>query len=306
MIEKYYSRGKLLLTAEYLVLQGAKALALPVSMGQSIEIKSTNSGQLNWLTVEQEFVAFSASFKLHDFSILSSSNNEKAIYISNLLRAIQTLSPKFLGKSKGCEVLAQIEFNMQWGLGTSSTLINNLAQWSKVNPFELNNLVSKGSGYDIACAAASTPILYQITANKPTIKPVLFKPPFLNNLTLVYLNKKMATENNIQKFLKNSIALQAKIDEVNILTQNFLECTSLDAFIDLITEHENLIGSILQQTPVKQLLFADFEGGIKSLGAWGGDFVLTASENNFEKQCKYFNNKGYATVIPLKEFIELK
>lgn len=306
MIEKYYSRGKLLLTAEYLVLQGAQALAIPVNLGQSIEITPANSGQINWLTKEQEYVVFSANFSLLDFSVLSSSNNEKSGYISNLLKAVRLLSPSFLGKSKGCEVIAYIEFNMQWGLGTSSTLINNLAQWANVNPFELNSLVSKGSGYDIACASATTPILYQVTDNKPISKPVVFQPPFLKNLTLVYLNKKMATENNITSFLKNSIALQSKINEVNVLTHKFIECTLLDSFVDLLIDHENLIASILQQTPVKQLLFSDFDGAIKSLGAWGGDFILAASENNFERQRNYFNNKGYTTVIPLKEFIELK
>ena len=70
--------------------------------------------------------------------------------------------------------------------------------------------------------------------------------------------------------------------------------------MELLEEHELLVSSVLNQTPVKQLLFSDFEGAIKSLGAWGGDFVLAASQHDIETQRQYFNNKGYSTVIPLK------
>jgi len=34
----FYSHGKLLLTAEYVILDGAKALALPTKFGQEMEI----------------------------------------------------------------------------------------------------------------------------------------------------------------------------------------------------------------------------------------------------------------------------
>ena len=35
----YYSCGKLLITAEYLVLKGAKGLAIPTKYGQKLSIK---------------------------------------------------------------------------------------------------------------------------------------------------------------------------------------------------------------------------------------------------------------------------
>ena len=37
-MERYYSNGKLLLTGEYAVLDGATALALPTKFGQSLEV----------------------------------------------------------------------------------------------------------------------------------------------------------------------------------------------------------------------------------------------------------------------------
>ncbi|NQU86677.1 MAG: hypothetical protein HQ541_13035 [Mariniphaga sp.] len=37
-MKRFYSNGKLLLTGEYLVLNGAKALAIPLKVGQEMEI----------------------------------------------------------------------------------------------------------------------------------------------------------------------------------------------------------------------------------------------------------------------------
>ena len=42
----------------------------------------------------------------------------------------------------------------------------------------------------------------------------------------------------------------------------------------------------------------DYEGQIKSLGAWGGDFILAAGPVNSKK---YFYDKGYNTVLNYKE-----
>ena len=41
-------------------------------------------------------------------------------------------------------------------------------------------------------------------------------------------------------------------------------------------------------------------GTIKSLGAWGGDFVLATGD---EEAQKYFKRKGYKTIIPFQDMI---
>ena len=57
---------------------------------------------------------------------------------------------------------------------------------------------------------------------------------------------------------------------------------------------------MIQQKPVKEVLFKDYSGVIKSLGAWGGDFVLvTGNENDYQ----YFLNKGFKTIIPFNKMI---
>ena len=45
----------------------------------------------------------------------------------------------------------------------------------------------------------------------------------------------------------------------------------------------------------------DFDGAVKSLGAWGGDFFLAASEMPFERVSKYFQTKGLKTVFKFND-----
>ena len=47
-------------------------------------------------------------------------------------------------------------------------------------------------------------------------------------------------------------------------------------------------------------LFNDFNGEIKSLGAWGGDFALVIGDLN---SVEYFKNKGYETIISFNSML---
>jgi hypothetical protein len=60
------------------------------------------------------------------------------------------------------------------------------------------------------------------------------------------------------------------------------------------------MSSILELPTVKESLFCDFNGSIKSLGAWGGDFVLVVSKEN---PISYFKNKGFKTIVAYKDMI---
>ena len=71
-------------------------------------------------------------------------------------------------------------------------------------------------------------------------------------------------------------------------------------FEKIIIEHEEIISSIVKKKPIQQEWFADYFGQTKSLGAWGGDFILATGNKNTPN---YFKNKGYATVIPYQEMI---
>ena len=60
------------------------------------------------------------------------------------------------------------------------------------------------------------------------------------------------------------------------------------------------MSNILEMKTVKESLFTDFNGVIKSLGAWGGDFVLAISKEN---PVDYFKKKGFKTIVSYKDMI---
>jgi mevalonate kinase len=45
---EFYSHGKVLLTAEYVVLEGVKALSLPTKKGQSLQVVYTQENTIQW------------------------------------------------------------------------------------------------------------------------------------------------------------------------------------------------------------------------------------------------------------------
>ena len=60
------------------------------------------------------------------------------------------------------------------------------------------------------------------------------------------------------------------------------------------------MSAVLKTPTVKETRFPDFNGAIKSLGAWGGDFVMAVSEND---PAGYFKKKGFEVVVPYREMI---
>ena len=84
--------------------------------------------------------------------------------------------------------------------------------------------------------------------------------------------------------------------EVSELSEKLARTVSFNDFCALLTRHEEIMSRCLEQPPLKSH-FPDFQGAIKSLGAWGGDFFLAATEMPEKVVKEYFNNKGLDTVI---------
>lgn len=292
--QEFYSNGKLLLTGEYVVLDNAKALAVPTQYGQTLKIKAApTKDYLKWTSLDHNknsWFSCKIDAKLH---VIETSNTTISNRLLQILKAIQQLNPKF--GFINYKVKTTLSFPKNWGLGTSSTLITNLAQWAGVNPFKLLSLTFGGSGYDIACAQNNSPIVYQLhTSCKRTITPVNFNPNFKTKLHFAYLNKKQNSRDGIAHYKANRKELNSVISEISDITSQFISTQSLLEFMRLLNEHESIISKIIKQPTVKELLFNDFEGSIKSLGAWGGDFILIASEENPKT---YFEKKGFKTFI---------
>ena len=302
MQQTFYSNGKLLITGEYLILDGAKGLALPTKMGQNLIVEDTQTNSIHWNSYDADgsiWLEETLSFQEIQDNIITT-ESVKATLIK-ILQVANTMNSNVFNNSEGFAVTTQLSFPRNWGLGTSSTLINNIAQWFQIDAFELLHQSFGGSGYDIACAQNNTPIIYSIANGKPKIAQVVFEPEFAKNLYFVYLNQKRNSKSAIADYHTNKTSqLSSYIAAINTLTQDIIEANNLELFTQLISQHETVLSEILKTETVKATLFPDFDGAVKSLGAWGGDFVLVVSKEN---PMPYFVAKGYETVIPYGEMI---
>ncbi|MFD0991556.1 GYDIA family GHMP kinase [Mariniflexile jejuense] len=300
-MKNYYSNGKLLITGEYVVLDGTLSLAVPTKFGQSLSIEAIDEPKISWKSFNSDgSIWFEDTFSINEITsgFINPSND---IYgrLIQILNASKTLNPEFLNTNQGYKITTHLTFPKNWGLGTSSTLINNMAQWANVNPFELLKLTFGGSGYDIACAQNNTPISYQLVNEKPNTSIIQFNPSFKNHLYFVYLNKKQNSRDGIAQYRLNK-PHELILNAISKISIKIMNAKSLIDFEELITLHEDYISEIIKQKPIKQQLFNDFNGSIKSLGAWGGDFVLATSTENPNA---YFKNKGFDVVIPYDDMV---
>jgi mevalonate kinase len=303
MQQTFYSNGKLLITGEYLILDGAKGLALPTKMGQNLSVESTITETIHWKSYDADGSIWFEEILSFDEITATNTIAPESVKgtLIKILQVANAINPDLLTNSTGFAITTQLSFPRNWGLGTSSTLINNIAQWFQIDAFELLNKSFGGSGYDIACAQNNTPITYNLSEGKPIVEKVVFEPKFTENLYFVYLNQKRNSKSAIAEYHSNKTAhLLQHIEAINALTNNCIQATDLESFTRIIDQHEILLSSILNTETVKKTLFPDFDGAIKSLGAWGGDFVLVVSKEN---PSSYFIDKGYETVIPYGEMI---
>ena len=303
MIKTFYSNGKLLITGEYLVLDGAKGFALPTKFGQNLIVEEGSTQQIEWKSYDSDgSVWFEDTILISDIvkPIHTEVDSVKNTLITILKEAF-LLNPDFLTNSEGYKITTELTFLRNWGLGTSSTLINNIAQWLKIDAFVLLKNSFGGSGYDIACAQNDTPILYHLERGNPIVEKVDFSPSFTSNIYFVYLNKKQNSKTAIAAYKRNNENnLSQVITSNNQTTSEVLEAKTIQAFAEALEKHELDMSAILETPTIKDSLFPDFRGAVKSLGAWGGDFVMVIAKEN---PTEYFAQKGYTTIIPYDEMI---
>lgn len=299
------AHGKLLLTGEYAVLDGALALALPVRYGQRLRaVPGTAPGKLHWKSLDHKGNTwFEAAFSLSDFAVVNTAYKKTAIQLESILRACRQQAPGFLNSDEGLRVITQTDFPREWGLGTSSTLIALLARWAGVDPYPVLFDTLGGSGYDIACAFAEGPLLYRLANRQPEIQAVPFQPPFSDRLFFVFLGKKQNSREGIRHYRQHVSENKRLVDDISAITRQCLQCDDFGVFSSLLLEHERLLGQALGLPRAQELYFADFPGTVKSLGAWGGDFVLAAGAGTPEETVAYFKEKGYTICIPYREMV---
>ena len=303
-IQKFFSNGKLLISGEYFVMDGALAFAVPVKFGQFLEVKELdNKGVINWKSFENNKLWFTANLRKSNFEVLSSNDEEIAKNITDIFSLIKHIKHDVLSSDVGLQFNSNLNFNRKFGLGASSTLISNIAYWADIDPYKLNEEIFKGSGYDIACARSNTPIFYQLINKKPEQFDVSFKPDFSDNIYFVYLGKKQSSINAINEF-KNRFKPNANIiEEISELSKELAFSKQLDNFEKAVIEHELIVSSAIKKKRVKDKYFSDFEGEIKSLGAWGGDFIMVTSNQSYKEVSAYFNKRKRKVIYKFDDMI---
>ncbi len=293
----FHANGKLLLTGEYFILDGAVGLALPTKFGQTLSVESSAEKGIFWKSVDHENkVWFEANFSA-SLEIIFATNDEIAATLQNILLKSQISNLK-------AQFTTKLDFPQNWGLGSSSTLISLLAQYANVDPYELLAKTFGGSGYDIACATAKSAITYQLTTHGSRLTNAIdFNPTFKEHLYFVHLGKKQNSREGIRQYRNLTVDKSDYIEQISELTQKIIHANELDEFCYYMEVHENIVANVLNLRKVKDLYFPDFPGTIKSLGAWGGDFVLVASDESPEMISAYFQQKGFPVILSYRDMI---
>lgn len=299
----FESRAKLMLSGEYLVLKGALSLALPLTFGQKLTVRaSEGESSITWHSLVKGSTWFNATIQLPNFRVLETNMIGIAATLCRILRSARELNPAFPESRRDYRVTSEMDFDSAWGIGSGSSLISNIAWWAGCDPFLLNRMVFEGSGYDIACARSSGPILYRFSEREHSFRKAAFHPPFHGNLYFVYLNRKQNTLQSIRETDLASVTSR-EADAVSALTLEMEKSGDLRSFQSLVNRHEELTGRIIGKTPVKELRFSDFDGSVKSLGSWGGDFVLAASGAPESYIKEYFSSRNLTTILRFGEVV---
>lgn len=301
MAKHYKSNGKLMLTGEYMALKGAETFAVPLQFGQTLEIEEVDHPLVYWRTLFNKELIFHAIFDTDRFDILETNDTQKAEWVQRVLKAIREQKQNFL-INKGAEATALIDLPMNYGWGSSSSFIANLCKWAGANPFWVNMSVGGGSGYDIACANANKPLLFSNQYNNPKYTEIDFDPPYKRNLWFIFQENKMNTADAIRGFRKKKIG-RKDIHRISEISRQVTATQRLNELMELIKEHEQIISRLLNIPPIAEK-YTDFNGVVKSLGAWGGDFMLAASEMSGADVISYFTDKERPTMFNWTEIVK--
>lgn len=300
---RFQAHGKLLLSAEYMVMHGATALAVPLKLGQTLEISHTeNSSVFTWKAFQDSKIWFEAVFDPATLQVLNTSNQEMASDLKNIIRACIELMPSFQESLFRKDAVTRLDFSPEYGFGSSSTLVSLLAEWAEVNPLDLHFMVSEGSGYDVACALADGPITYKLRDALPQYQHVHFNPPFRDQLWFAWLGNKQATADHLHEVaggINPGFETKYKFSE---FTKAMIEATGLDEFRRIMEEHEEELSGILGMERIATSL-PDLPGSAKSLGAWGGDFIMIATEFDRKTLETYLAKKGINILYSYEELV---
>lgn len=295
-----------MLFGEYAVLNGCTAIAWPTRFGQNLQVHSEKLlvNGLYWKSIDHKGEVWFEAYFDEEFNLLHELQNEVALTLQKILLKARSLNPEFLKDGNYHSAEIEADYPREWGLGSSSTLIYLIAKWAEVDPMKLFFSTLSGSGYDVACAGSETPIAYQKTGlHQATWKALNWDLSVLDSACFVYLGTKQSSREGILYYVNKGLDKQEMAESLNALVEDYLLYPSREKLLESMDDSEELLSQSLMMDKVKDLYFSDFPGSVKSLGAWGGDFVMAlANDPEFDAK-SYFIQKGYEIVLAPKEML---
>ena len=299
--QHFFSHGKLLLTSEYVVLDGAKALAIPTKPGQDLSAEKIDDHRslIHWETYREGKLWLKTCIDYKNLFVTETNIANASAFILKIFSTLKDMGSESLEADYSYILKSNVQFPENFGLGSSSTLMNNIANWGNVDAFALNDIALGGSGYDIAVAKAGAPIIYTRNGGNKTVETVNYSPGFKDQLLFVHLNKKQDSREGITMY-KQMEKSQDLIHYFSRLTEEVLESDNLEKFSLIMNEHEKTVSNFLKIPTVKEKYFENAPSFFKSLGAWGGDFILTSKFRDYES---YFLHNGFPNFFSYDELI---
>lgn len=300
-----YGNGKLLLTGEYGVLDGAMALAVPTNRGQHFTVSQIEGppGMIQWDSLDEDYEPWFQGRFIMRSRFVSPDKGDIATRICSILNGGAEMQEDLLDVP-AIKIETSLDFPTNWGLGSSSTLIASFAEWLNIDPYELLDNSFGGSGYDVACAMMNSPIFFQIKMGDRRVMPTTIEWPFKDRIFFVHLGKKQDSREGIKLYesLPSSkrSALKNKQTEISQAIQSETDPVQ---FIAMMHVHEKAVSEALSLEMVQSRLFEDFPGLVKSLGAWGGDFVMAMAIDEAFDTRSYFQSKDYTTILSWEEMV---
>lgn len=299
-MSRIFSPGKLMLTSEYVAVDGALVLAIPTKLGQEL-FYTENEDQKSlifWEAYHQNQLWLKATIDYKNWKIIETNDFKASEFILKTLKNVQNLSEIKLKNDTSYHVKTNLQFPSDFGLGSSSTLMNNLAEWANIDPFILNEISLGGSGYDVAVAKEKSAVLYSRFPER-VYETIDFQPNFKDELIFIHLNQKQDTREGISHYRSKPTSTEL-INDYSALTKKIVNSQNLEEFSELMTIHEQKLSDFLETPTVKEKYFQDCPSFVKSLGAWGGDFVLASKFGDYQD---YFKQRGFSKIFSWKDLI---
>ncbi|MCT3815627.1 30S ribosomal protein S6 [Elizabethkingia anophelis] len=282
-------------------MDGAKALAIPTKPGQDLSAEKIDDHRslIYWETYREGKLWLKTCIDYKNLFVTETNIANASAFILKIFSTLKDMRSESLEADYSYILKSNVQFPENFGLGSSSTLMNNIANWGNVDAFALNDIALGGSGYDIAVAKAGAPIIYIRNRGNKTVETVNYSPSFKDQLLFVHLNKKQDSREGITMY-KQMEKSQDLIHYFSKLTDEILISGNLENFSLIMEDHEKTMSNFLKIPTVKEKYFKNAPSFFKSLGAWGGDFILTTKFCDYEN---YFLHNGFPNFFSYDELI---